>query len=263
MKKTATSCSALLASFVCCLLLASCSASHPLQPATAAGTTTLPSGGVYKGSVAAYGDAILLMLFDGTAYLFYGDAPGSAGKGKGGLGGVVVANNGTQSASGQFTSLNAQNYSLRTRTTSPVTFDADFARAPAVTGSVADKGYGAASLTFSGASAPMLDAAPARAIVAGLYSGRGGSMRGSTSARLTITDDGFLAGTTGIGCVFRGTVAPHTGVNAYDVSITFGPAPCPQAGTTVPGNAVLDGARLLAVLPSADRTDAFVFDGSK
>jgi hypothetical protein len=261
MKKTATSCSALFASFVCCLLLASCTASHPLQPATAAGTTTLPSGGVYKGSVSARGDAILLMLFDGTAYLFYGDAPASAGKG--GLNGVVVANNGSQSASGQFTSLSAQNYSLRTRTTSPVTFDADFARAPAVTGSVADKGYGAATLTFSGASDQMLGAGPARATVAGLYSGRGGSMRGNTSARLTITDDGFLAGTTGIGCVFKGTVAPHTGVNAYDVSITFGPAPCPQAGTTVPGNAVLDGARLLAVLPSADRSDAFVFDGSK
>jgi hypothetical protein len=261
MKKTATSCSALFASFVCCLLLASCTASHPLQPATAAGTTTLPSGGVYKGSVSARGDAILLMLFDGTAYLFYGDAPASAGKG--GLGGVVVANNGSQSASGQFTSLSAQNYSLRTRTTSPVTFDADFARAPAVTGSVADKGYGAATLTFSGASDQMLGAGPARATVAGLYSGRGGSMRGNTSARLTITDDGFLAGTTGIGCVFKGTVAPRTGVNAYDVSITFGPAPCPQAGTTVPGNAVLDGARLLAVLPSADRSDAFVFDGSK
>ena len=260
MKKTACLCSTAL-SVLCilCVALTACSTGQTLQPATPAGTTTLPSGGVYKGTVSTHATAILLMLFDGTAYLFYGDATA----GKSGIAGVVVANNGAQSATGQFRSATAQNYSLRMRTASPVTFDANFSRAPAVTGAITARSSGADSVTFSAASDQMLGAAPARATIAGLYSGRGGSMRGSTTAKLTVTDDGFLAGTTGIGCVFKGTVAPHTGVNAYDVSITFGPAPCPQAGTTVSGHAVLDGARLLAALPGPDRSDAFLFDGTK
>lgn len=257
MKKTACLCSTALS--MLSVALAACSTGQALQPATPAGTTTLPSGGVYKGTVSTYGNAILLMLFDGTAYLFYGDAA----SGKSGIAGVAVANNGAQSATGQFSSTTAQNYSLRMRTASPVTFDADFARAPAVSGAITAKSAGAESLTFSATSDQMLGAAPARATIGGLYSGRGGSMRASTNAKLTVTDDGFLAGTTGIGCVFKGTVAPHTGVNAYDVSITFGPAPCPQAGSTVSGHAVLDGARLLAALPAPDHSDAFIFDGTK
>ncbi len=53
-------------------------------------------------------------------------------------------------------------------------------------------------------------------------------------------------------------------MNAYDVSMTFGPAPCPLPGATLKGNAVLDGARLLVALPSADRSNVlFLFDGRK
>ena len=74
---------------------------------------------------------------------------------------------------------------------------------------------------------------------------------------------GYLAGTTTSGCIFKGTTAPHQGANAYDVSVTFGPAPCPLPDTTVTGHAVLDGARLLVALPSPDRTDVFLFDGRK
>jgi hypothetical protein len=256
MTKTACSYSALFAFSAFCIGLTACS-TGPLQPATAAGTTTLPSGGVYKGTVPAHGNAILVMLFDGTAYLFYG----AASPGMSGLGGVVVASNGSQSASGRFTSTTAQNYSVQSHAASPVTFDADFAHAPAVTGSA--RTQGGESLTFSTTSDQMLGADPARATVAGLYTGRGGSLQGATNSKLTVTGDGFLAGTTGMGCVFKGTVAPHSGVNAYDVSITFGPAPCPQPGTTLGGTAVLDGARLLAALPLPGRSDAFVFDGTK
>ncbi|BBU32689.1 hypothetical protein BTHE68_64230 (plasmid) [Burkholderia sp. THE68] len=243
---------------VCAIALAACSTdgsnSAPPPGATA---TTLPSGGVYKGSLkGSTAEATLLMLFNGTAYLFYGGAGGT------GLAGVAVATNGAQSGDGRFTSNSAFDYRVGKAPASPAAFSANFAQAPAVDATVANKD-GSAGLAFSGNAASMLDIAPSRANAGGLYSGRGMALGGTTQTRITVAGDGYLAGTTTSGCIFKGTVAPHEGANAYDVSVTFGPAPCPIPDATVTGNAVLDGPRLLVALPSPDRSNVFLFDGRK
>jgi hypothetical protein len=220
-------------------------------------TATIPSGGVYKGTLKGSGaDATLLMLFDGSAYLFYGGAGGT------GLAGVAVATNGAQANDGRFVSNSAMDYRLGKASASPAVFSADFAHAPAVDATVADKD-GSANVAFSGNAAPMLDVAPTKANAGGLYSGRGMSLAGTTQTRITVAGDGYLAGTTTSGCIFRGTIAPHQNANAYDVSVTFGPAPCPVPDASVTGSAVLDGARLLVALPSPDRANVFLFDGRK
>ncbi|SAK77465.1 hypothetical protein AWB77_03648 [Caballeronia fortuita] len=243
---------------VCAIALAACSTGGtgtPPPPGTV--TTTLPSGGVYKGSLkGSTAEATLLMLFDGTAYLFYGGAGGT------GLAGVAVAKNGAQSGDGRFTSDSAFDYHIGRAPALAAVFSANFAQAPAVAGTVANKD-GSAGLAFSASAAPMLDIAPTRANALGLYSGRGMTLGGTTQTRITVAGDGYLAGTTTSGCIFKGTTAPHEGTNAYDVSVTFGPAPCPIPDTTVTGNAVLDGARLLVALPSPDRGNVFLFDGRK
>ena len=220
-------------------------------------TTTLPPGGVYKGSLKGSSvDATLLMLFDGTAYLFYGSADGAD------LAGVAVATNGAQTSDGRFTSTSALDYRPGAAAASPAVFNADFSHAPAVDGTVASKD-GRAGLAFTARALPMLDVAPSRANAGGLYSGRGMALGGTTQTRITVAGDGYLAGTTTAGCIFKGTVAPHEGANAYDVSVTFGPAPCPLPDATVTGNAILDGQRLLVALPSPDRANVFLFDGRK
>jgi hypothetical protein len=196
------------------------------------------------------------MLFDGSAYLFYGGAGGT------GLAGVAVAANGTQTSDGRFSSAAAFDYRLGRTSASPVSFSADFSHAPAVDGTVVDRD-GSADLAYTARAMPMPDVAPARANVGGLYSGRGMSLGGATQTRITVAGDGYLAGTTTSGCIFKGTTAPHEGANAYDVSVTFGPAPCPLPDVTVTGNAILDGARLLVALPSPDRSNVFLFDGRK
>ncbi|SAL14460.1 hypothetical protein AWB73_00567 [Caballeronia turbans] len=243
---------------VCAVALAACStngANTAPPPGTA--TTTLPSGGVYKGALkGSTAEATLLTLFDGTAYLFYGGAGGT------GLAGVAVAKNGAQSSDGRFTSDSAFDYRVGKAGALPVVFNVDFAHAPAVDGTVANKD-GSADLAFSGKAATILDIAPSRANLGGLYSGRGMALGGTTQTRITVAGDGYLAGTTTSGCIFKGTAAPHEGANAYDVSVTFGPAPCPLPDVTVTGNAVLDGARLLVALPSPNRSDVFLFDGRK
>jgi hypothetical protein len=243
---------------VCAVALAACStggSNTPPPPGTT--TTTLPSGGIYKGTLkGSTAEATLLMLFDGTAYLFYGGAGGT------GLAGVAVAKNGAQSGNGRFTSDSAFDYRIGRGSASPAVFNADFAHAPAVDGTVANKD-GSAGLAFSGSAATILDIAPTRANLGGLYSGRGMALGATTQTRITIAGDGYLAGTTTSGCIFKGTAAPHEGANAYDVSVTFGPAPCPLPDTTVTGNAVLDSARLIVALPSPNRSDVFLFDGRK
>jgi len=243
---------------VCAVALAACStggSNTPPPPGTT--TTTLPSGGIYKGTLkGSTAEATLLMLFDGTAYLFYGGAGGT------GLAGVAVAKNGAQSGNGRFTSDSAFDYRIGRGSASPAVFNADFAHAPAVDGTVANKD-GSAGLAFSGSAATILDIAPTRANLGGLYSGRGMALGATTQTRITIAGDGYLAGTTTSGCIFKGTAAPHEGANAYDVSVTFGPAPCPLPDATVTGNAVLDSARLIVALPSPNRSDVFLFDGRK
>ncbi|MDR5781772.1 hypothetical protein QCE63_20440 [Caballeronia sp. LZ065] len=247
---------------LCAATLAACStdgnnSASGAAPTPGTVTTIFSSGGVYKGSLTgSTAEATLLMLFDGTAYLFYGGAGGT------GLAGVAVAAHGTQTSDGRFTSSSAFDYRLGAQAASPVTFNADFAHAPAVDGSVVNRN-GSASLVYAARAMPILDVAPTRANAGGLYSGRGMSLGGATQTRITVAGDGYLAGTTTSGCIFRGTTAPHEGANAYDVSVTFGPAPCPLPDATVTGNAILDGARLLVALPSPDRSDVFLFDGRK
>jgi len=237
------------------VLLAACSTSAPPAPPAATVTTTLPSGGVYKGTLGS-ADATLLMLFDGTAYLFYAIPGGS------GLAGVAIATNGSQTSDGRFTSASALDYRVGQAPPSPVSFTANFAHAPAVEGAIT-RGDGGDNPLFTASAASMLDTAPTLANAGGLYSGRGMSLGGATATRITVASDGYAAGTTSAGCIFKGTVQPRPGVNAYAVSATFGPAPCPLPDATVNGSAIVDGARLTVALPSPDRSNVFLFDGRK
>jgi hypothetical protein len=240
-----------------CASLAACSTGNPTIPATGSVSTTLPSGGVYKGTLkGSSADVTLLTLFDGSAYLFYG-GPGSTG-----LAGVAVAANGAQTSDGRFSSNAALDYRVGTAPAVPVVFMTNFAQAPAVSGAIVDKD-GSPNLAYTASAAPMLDAKAGPTRAEGLYNGRGMSLGGATDARITIALDGYAAGTMSSGCMFQGNISPRTGVNAYDVSLTFGPAPCTQPGATMKGNAVLDGARLMMALPNKDRSNVFLFDGRK
>jgi hypothetical protein len=109
----------------------------------------------------------------------------------------------------------------------------------------------------------MLGQAPTRAATIGLYGGNARSLRGSAPAQMTITASGLLAGTIDGGCEFRGTLTPRSDLNAYDVSLTFGAAPCIDANATLSGSAVLDESQLLVALPLRTRDDVFVFAGAR
>jgi hypothetical protein len=238
-----------------CVTLAGCSTGNIAiqQPVSLSNGPSLMSAGVYDGAFSTGGMATLLMLYDGTAILFHSAAKGT------GVQGVVVVASGFQSASGIYESGRALDFTLDRVGVLPVTLRVDFSQAPAISGTVQHDAD--ITIMFNAQANQMLGQTPALSTIAGLYSGRASSLGGSASGQITVTANGYLAGTTQAGCVFKGTVAPHAGLNAYDVIVTFGPSPCLSPMDTVSGNAVLNQGRLLAALPKIDGSDVFVFDG--
>ena len=65
-----------------------------------------------------------------------------------------------------------------------------------------------------------------------------GTMSSGSSATVTITSSGAIAGSSA-GCLFSGTATPRSsGKNVMNVSVTFGAAPCVLAGQTTTGIAI-------------------------
>ncbi|CAG4893937.1 hypothetical protein [Paraburkholderia saeva] len=251
---------AILSGVTLCTLLAACAGSGPIPPASQATSILSSSAGVYKGALASHQNVTLLALYDGTAWLFYGTpTPGQKAPG-----GVIVAFAGHQTANGQYTGSDARNYSLESGNASPVAVAIDFSHAPSIQGVIdGSNGNGRAQTAFTATADTMPAQTASLNAIAGLYVGHAGSLAGGTTSRVSVTKDGFLAGTTPGGCVFRGTVKPNSGVNAYDVSISFGPTPCPAADATITGHAILDQGHLTAAFPRPDHSDLFVFDGRR
>jgi hypothetical protein len=237
--------------------LAGCNTGN-LPPASQATPLLTTSAGIYKGSLSTHQNLLLAMFYDGTAYLFY--QPAGAPRQ---VDDVVVVRNGAQTDAGKFSGAQGTRYRFaQPGSATPVQVAIDFTHSPAVSGSVSARGD-ADSTTFTASPAQMLGQAPTRAATIGLYSGNAGSLQGMATAQMTVTASGLLAGTIAGGCEFRGTLTPRSDMNAYDVSVTFGAAPCRDANATLSGSAVLDAAQLLVALPRRDRDDVFVFAGTR
>lgn len=86
---------------------------------------------------------------------------------------------------------------------------------------------------------------------------------------LTIAANGAFSATSGGGCRFSGAMTPRaTGKNVFDVSLTFGAAPCALAGQSGSGIAVayaLTGGRtqLLVAASNATRTNGTAVVGTR
>ncbi|HEY1999796.1 hypothetical protein [Paraburkholderia sp.] len=214
----------------------------------------LSSAGVYQGTLSTGVPITLVTLYNGTAYLFY-QKPTA---------GVIVVTNGRQAADGQFKGATATDYSLYPGAkASAVQLQIDFSHSPDVNGKVAAGDGGAVQSTFAASPEQMLGQGPALATITGAYKGRMNSLHRGMNAEIVITADGLLAGMTSGGCEFRGNVSPNSGVDAYNVSVTYSATPCAASNATVSGSAVLNDGHLLIALPEPARHDIAVFDGAK
>ena len=111
--------------------------------------------------------------------------------------------------------------------------------------------------TAPAASSYNYDVATPISAIAGNWSGT--SLAGEANP-FAITTSGAISGRSALGCTFTGTAAPRaSGKNVFDVTITFGPAPCVLPAALVTGGAVTnlipDGRRqLIVALTNSGRT---------
>lgn len=216
------------------LALVACGGGGGDAPATAVvapvGTTTAEGvyGGTLTGSTSSQFEA--LFLENGEYWTLYGTSTPAAFGVAGFVQGSGTSNNGS------FTSANAR----------------DFGFAPAVAGSLSATyntttktisgtvSSATGSVTFSGGPIPgslyNYDSAASLASVSGVWSTM--SANGETVA-LNVASNGTFTAAGSSGCSFSGTVTPRaSGKNVFNVSLTFGAAPCALPGQSGTGIAL-------------------------
>jgi hypothetical protein len=106
------------------------------------------------------------------------------------------------------------------------------------------------------------DTAASISSIAGIWTG--GLLDGE-SATINITANGSFTGSSSLGCSVTGTASPRaSGKNVFNVSLTFGAAPCASPNQTVSGIAITyllgDGTNQLVVgLVNSTKTTATAF----
>ena len=244
----------LLALAAASLLIAGCGGgggdSDQQQPAATS------AEGLYTGLTSTGRNITGLVLDDGTYYVLYspvGNSTAIAG---------VVQGTGTSSA-GTFSSSNARDFNLEGLGVLAATVSASYVAKQSFNGTVA---YGAAGNTsFSSTYDVGYEAAPSLAALAGTFTGQVASSAGNENAAVTISVGGAISGSGASGCSLSGSVAPRARGNAFNVSLTFGGAPCLFANQTLIGIAYFNATTkvLYSALPNANRTDGVLFVGVK
>jgi hypothetical protein len=169
----------------------------------------------------------LLLLEDGEYWSIYGSETVERFVVAGFVQGVGVA------SGGSFTSTNARDFGRIPPIGGTVQATYDLA-ARTVSGTV---NYPAGPVLFAGEAIPVsaydYDAAASISTIAGNWTL---STLANETVAMTISPSGSVSAITTLNCSFTGSIAPRlSGKNVFDVTLTFGPAPCLIPGQTARG----------------------------
>lgn len=221
----------------------------PISP-----TTGALAEGVYGGTLSGNTTSTafeLLVLEKGEFWSMYGTQTDSTF----GVAGFIQGS-GT-SVNGSFSSFNSKDFGFApaVTVTTSATYDAT---AKTITGTIA---AGTSSVAFSGGpiagSLYNYNTAASLTSIAGVWSTT--TIKGEV-VTLTVATDGQYTAAGTSGCQFSGTVAPRkSGKNVFDVTITFGAAPCDLPGQSGTGVALVypitgDKTQLLVAATDSTRT---------
>ena len=211
--------------------------------------------GLWLGTTATRRAITGLVLADGSYYVLYSrvDNPGV-------ISGFVQGN--ATSGDSRLSSPNSKDFNLEGPGTQGVTLVATYESKRRLSGTISYPN--ADSTGFASTYDTAYEGTPSLASVAGTYTGLADLVVGSLSSTVVVSSAGALNGGSG-GCTLAGTVSPRQDVNAYDVSFTFGSAPCLFAGQKFTGLGYLDAAtkRLHLASTNAGRSDGTLFVGTK
>jgi hypothetical protein len=221
--------------------------SLPAAPAAAQGlwTGTTASGRFVNG----------LVLGDGTYYLLY-SLPGTSAV----VAGVLQGN--IRAGASRWSSPNAKDFNVEADSVQSVSMEGSYVPKSSFTGilTLAD----GSATSFASIYDPSYSLKPTLEAVAGTYSAALPLLLGAQPATLSVAVSGAVNGVMG-GCRVSGAAEPRTDGNAYSLSLTLGPEPCPTPGEAFIGIAYLDAATggLVVVAPNLARTNALLFLGVK
>ncbi|WP_162633953.1 MULTISPECIES: hypothetical protein [Paraburkholderia] len=204
--------------------------------------------GLYSGTSAANERITGVVLETGAYYVFFGPPGGAAG-----VAGVVTGTG--ISDGGTFSSSDGRAFDMLNHSVTSASLSATYVAKQSLDGSVSINEH---SPSFTSAYNTLYDQAPSMTSLAGAWSGQAASTGGLETSSLTVSASGAISGTTSTGCAFTGELAPHGNHGGvYDISLSFGAAPCPFASSSLSGIAVFDPAAmtLVAAAPDATGTD--------
>lgn len=199
-----------------------------------------------------------LVLSDGSHYVVYTEPNQPEA-----LAGVVMGQG--ASTDGRFLSASARDFNLcNCAGITPVAVSASFTPRQSLTGQVSVPPSTTPVMSFSAQYDADYEKTPTLAAVAGTYPGAFFSSQLQIPAQLTVSATGEVSGGNPY-CSVSGRLVPRSDANAYDASLSFGPAPCPFAGRTLTGAVYYQSgtARLYLAAPDTQAMDAAVFAGVK
>ena len=216
-----------------------------------------PSAGGFTGTTTSSRDLTAVVLTDGSYYLMY-SAVGDAST----VGGVVQ---GTSAISGDsFASSDALDFNVEGLGMKPGAVAAELHPWDKFDGAFTPTSTGAALSFQTRFDAAKNFSGPTLTQLAGAYGGNAGFALGVRPATFTVTAAGAVSSSIN-GCAITGTATPRTDINAYDLMIAFGPAPCAIPNLAFAGVAYIrqDNGRLYAAARNAATRQSVIFSGTK
>lgn len=219
-------------------------------PATAPATS---AEGLWNGTTNTGRTVAGLILDDGTFWFLYsliGNSSVVAG---------VVQGNGT-SHEGTFTSSNTKDFNFEGLGTLNATINGSYMMKQSMNGAILYQAGG--QVTFTTTYNPQYELAPDMNTAAGTYTG---SVAGNETVTAILSSAGGISGSSSAGCIFTGSFSPRAHGNVFNVTVTFGGAPCSNGTDTVHGIGFYDAGakRLYSAALNSARTNGFLFIGTK
>ena len=214
-----------LSSLMACVALAGCGGGGNSSPASTGPTAEGVYGGTLTGG--SYPAFQAIVLENGDFYSMYGTQNASFF----GIAGFTQGSG--ASSNGSYTSTNAKDFGFSPAAS--ISLNATYnATARTISGTTSANGT---STSFSGGpitgSTYNYNTAPSLTTISGSWTL---STLTTETIALTVSGTGVLSGITSLNCALSGSILPRaSGKNVFNVSITFGAAPCALPGQTASG----------------------------
>lgn len=188
--------------------------------------------GLYRG-ITSNGRAVAgLILDDNSFYSIYSgiNNPGVAG---GAIQGTIRA------SGGQYTITDAVDVNLEGLGTQVAAVSGSYAPKQSINGMITYP-LSSQTVSFTANYSSDYEVPASLSAIAGTHSGTSGSAAGSERVTLQISSAGAITGSGSSGCALSGTISPRSTGNTYQVTVTFGAAPCRLPGASLSGIAYFD-----------------------